>query len=194
MGLAVTFKQAEPLNPNLLFAGQYMDDESGLAYNRFRYYDPQSGCYLKSDPIGLLGGETPYAYVHNPMESIDPFGLTSYTPPNKKSSYFATSRKEALNKAKRDAGIPKTQHPYKVEKVNLKDGYGDFVRKSNGEKVTARQYYYKNNQGHDIVIQEHSLGHAKAAVGKGKEPHFNVRPIDNLDTGHYPGTYGHYNF
>ena len=187
-------KQAEPLNPNLLFAGQYMDDESGLAYNRFRYYDPQSGCYLKSDPIGLLGGETPYAYVHNPMGSIDPFGLTSYTPPNKKSSYFATSRKEALNKAKRDAGIPKTQHPYKVEKVNLKDGYGDFVRKSNGEKVTARQYYYKNNQGHDIVIQEHSLGHAKAAVGKGKEPHFNVRPIDNLDTGHYPGTYGHYNF
>ena len=42
-------------------------DESGLAYNRFRYYDPQSGCYLKSDPIGLLGGEMPYAYVHNPM-------------------------------------------------------------------------------------------------------------------------------
>ena len=187
-------KQAEPLNPNLLFAGQYFDQESGLAYNRFRYYDPQSGCYLKSDPIGLAGGETPYSYVHNPMESIDPFGLTSYTPPGKKSSYFATSRKEALQKAKRDAGIPKAQHPYKVEKVSLKDGYGDFVRKSNGEKVTARQYYYKNNKGNDIIIQEHSMGHAKAAVGKGKEAHFNVRPIDNLDTGYYPGTYGHYNF
>ena len=68
-------KQAEPLNPNLLFAGQYFDQESGLAYNRFRYYDPQSGCYLKSDPIGLAGGETPYAYVHNPMGWVDPFGL-----------------------------------------------------------------------------------------------------------------------
>ncbi|WP_314187293.1 RHS repeat-associated core domain-containing protein [Aggregatibacter kilianii] len=68
-------KQAEPLNPNLLFAGQYTDDESGLAYNRFRYYDPQSGNYLASDPIGLLGGETPYAYVHNPMGWVDPFGL-----------------------------------------------------------------------------------------------------------------------
>ena len=68
-------KQAEPLNPNLLFAGQYFDQESGLAYNRFRYYNPQSGCYLKSDPIGLAGGETPYAYVHNPMGWVDPFGL-----------------------------------------------------------------------------------------------------------------------
>ena len=68
-------KQAEPLNPNLLFAGQYFDQESGLAYNRFRYYDPQSGNYLASDPIGLNGGETPYAYVHNPMGWVDPFGL-----------------------------------------------------------------------------------------------------------------------
>ncbi|MBN6065371.1 hypothetical protein HYE66_02710, partial [Aggregatibacter actinomycetemcomitans] len=73
-------KQAEPLNPNLLFAGQYVDDESGLAYNRFRYYDPQSGNYLASDPIGLNGGETPYAYVHNPMEFVDPFGLSKCTP------------------------------------------------------------------------------------------------------------------
>ena len=70
-------KQAEPLNPNLLFAGQYFDQESGLAYNRFRYYDPQSGNYLASDPIGLNGGETPYAYVHNPMGWVDPFGLNS---------------------------------------------------------------------------------------------------------------------
>ncbi|WP_109077890.1 RHS repeat-associated core domain-containing protein [Aggregatibacter kilianii] len=68
-------KQAEPLNPNLLFAGQYTDDESGLAYNRFRYYDPQSGNYLASDPIGLEGGETPYSYVDNPMDWLDPFRL-----------------------------------------------------------------------------------------------------------------------
>ena len=68
-------RQAELLNPNLLFAGQYTGDESGLAYNRFPYYDPQSGNYLSSDPIGLNGGETPYAYVHNPMGWVDPFGL-----------------------------------------------------------------------------------------------------------------------
>ena len=190
-------KQAEPLNPNLLFAGQYVDDESELAYNRFRYYDPQSGNYLASDPIGLNGGETPYAYVHNPMESIDPFGLTSYTPPNKKSSYFATSRKEALNKAKRDAGIPKTQHPSKVTKEDLLD-YDQFGNQvpviENGKVVQTRNYHYTNNNGDHIVIQEHSRGHTKAVPGAGKEPHFNVRPITNTNTGSYPGAYGHYNF
>ncbi|MFZ7284083.1 RHS repeat domain-containing protein [Avibacterium avium] len=61
----------------LLFTGQYFDEESGLAYNRFRYYDPETSNYLSSDPIGLLGGETPYSYVHNVLDFLDPFGLAS---------------------------------------------------------------------------------------------------------------------
>ncbi|SMB87932.1 RHS repeat-associated core domain-containing protein [Pasteurella testudinis DSM 23072] len=69
------YQPSEPLNPNLLFAGQYYDEESGLAYNRFRYYDPETANYLSSDPIGLNGGETPYSYVHNPWDWLDPFGL-----------------------------------------------------------------------------------------------------------------------
>ncbi|MFZ7109469.1 RHS repeat-associated core domain-containing protein [Avibacterium avium] len=63
------------LDPNLLFAGQYYDSESGLAYNRFRYYDPESGNYICSDPIGLEGGSTPYFYVQNPLDWVDLFGL-----------------------------------------------------------------------------------------------------------------------
>ena len=45
------------LDPGLKFAGQQLDEESGLFYNRHRYYSPESGCYLTPDPIGLLGGE-----------------------------------------------------------------------------------------------------------------------------------------
>ncbi|MGX2951544.1 RHS repeat domain-containing protein [Ursidibacter sp. B-7004-1] len=71
------YKQPSPLDPQLLFAGQYFDEESGLAYNRLRYYDPESGNYISSDPIGLSGGERPFSYVGNPMDFIDPFGLTS---------------------------------------------------------------------------------------------------------------------
>lgn len=57
------------------FQGQYEDPETGLYYNRFRYYDPTTALYLSPDPIGLLGGLQPHAYVHNPTTWIDPYGL-----------------------------------------------------------------------------------------------------------------------
>jgi len=59
----------------LRFQGQLEDEESGLYYNRFRYYDPESGGYASADPIGLAGGLTPYGYVYNPNTWVDPFGL-----------------------------------------------------------------------------------------------------------------------
>ncbi len=59
-----------------LYQGQYYDQETGLAYNRFRYYDPDTGTYISKDPIGLLGNNPNlYAYVHDSNGWIDPFGL-----------------------------------------------------------------------------------------------------------------------
>ncbi|WP_424409886.1 RHS repeat-associated core domain-containing protein [Pasteurella sp. PK-2025] len=71
------YRKTSPLDPQLLFAGQYTDQESGLAYNRFRYYDPESGNYISSDPIGLQGGERPFGYVGNPLDWVDVLGLSS---------------------------------------------------------------------------------------------------------------------
>ncbi|MCA7996147.1 type VI secretion system tip protein VgrG [Burkholderia cepacia] len=62
-------------NP-IRFPGQYYDAESGLHYNRFRYYDPASGRYVSQDPIGFLGGYNKYAYALNvPNQAYDPKGL-----------------------------------------------------------------------------------------------------------------------
>lgn len=61
---------------NLRFPGQYADAESGTNYNIMRDYDPQSGRYMTSDPIGLHGGANPFSYAaQNPLNAIDPLGL-----------------------------------------------------------------------------------------------------------------------
>lgn len=57
------------------YQGQYEDVETGLYYNRFRYYDPNGGVYCSSDPISILGGLNTYAYVHDPNGWVDVFGL-----------------------------------------------------------------------------------------------------------------------
>ncbi|MFO0615283.1 MAG: RHS repeat-associated core domain-containing protein [Polyangiaceae bacterium] len=59
------------------FPGQYEDPETGLFYNRFRYYDPEIGRYISEDPIGLAGGAALFGYATDPAQWIDPWGLTA---------------------------------------------------------------------------------------------------------------------
>ena len=62
-----------------LYQGQYYDEEIGLAYNRFRYYSPDSGTYISQDPIRLAGGLAFYGYVFDCNGWIDPWGLEIIT-------------------------------------------------------------------------------------------------------------------
>jgi RHS repeat-associated protein len=60
--------------------GQQIDEETGLHYNRRRYYDAGTGRFVSRDPIGLLGGLNAYAYVSNPTLWVDPLGLEPLLP------------------------------------------------------------------------------------------------------------------
>ncbi|MEZ1856070.1 RHS repeat-associated core domain-containing protein, partial [Pseudomonas aeruginosa] len=78
---------------NLRFPGQYYDAESGLHYNYFRDYDPETGRYVESDPIGLGGGLNTYGYVEaNPVLRTDSLGLMQdigcITPPRSTAEFW----------------------------------------------------------------------------------------------------------
>jgi len=59
----------------LRFPGHYFDAETGLHYNRFRYYTPELGRYIQSDPVGQFGGINLYAYLRDPLSHVDIDGL-----------------------------------------------------------------------------------------------------------------------
>ena len=68
---------ADELQP-IRFQGQSFDTETGLHYNRFRYFDPDLGMFISRDPIGLLGGFNTFSYAPNPVMWVDPSGLAVY--------------------------------------------------------------------------------------------------------------------
>jgi len=73
---------ADPFAYNLRFPGQVFDGQAGLHQNYYRDYDPATGRYPASDPIGLAGGVNTYAYAdESPMDSADPLGLFPFKLP-----------------------------------------------------------------------------------------------------------------
>ena len=82
-----TVSDGPKVNIPFRFQGQYYDEESGLHYNRFRYYDPEIGRFVSQDPIGLDGGLNIYVYVKNPVQWVDPSGLDSQWVRNWKDRY-----------------------------------------------------------------------------------------------------------
>ncbi|EDW2795282.1 RHS repeat protein [Salmonella enterica] len=92
-GNQLSEENPEYLEQLIRLPGQQYDEESGLHYNRHRYYSPGLGRYITQDPIGLKGGWNLYAYPLNPIKDTDPLGLSA-------ADVALIRRKEQLNRKK----------------------------------------------------------------------------------------------
>jgi len=114
---------AAALDCPIRFQGQWEDGESGLYYNRHRYYDPLTGQYLSPDPIGIAGGTRPNSYVHNPNTYIDPLGLA---PKNFPRGFRDRSQYDKAMQELKEAAV--------------KDGISDAQPGVRGSSVTGRSH------------------------------------------------------
>lgn len=74
------FSQNAGIGTPLRYRGQYYDEETGLCFNRHRYYDADLGRYISPDPLGIVAGLNSYAYAENqPTGFVDPLGLMAFT-------------------------------------------------------------------------------------------------------------------
>ena len=95
------------LDQPLRFQGQYFDAESGLHYNRHRYYQPDVGRYLTPDPSKLAGGLNQYQYTRSPTGWVDPLGL-SECPGGDGCKRTSSGDKDLVDRVTVDQGEPKT--------------------------------------------------------------------------------------
>jgi RHS repeat-associated protein len=100
-------RQHGVMNP-IRFQGQYHDHETGLHYNRHRYYDPRTGRFISKDPVSYAGGWNLFAYAPNPVGWVDPEGLTGKTPASR-----------LADKAQK---LPASKRPNTVAVIVTKDG------------------------------------------------------------------------
>jgi RHS repeat-associated protein len=103
--------------------GQYFDPESGLCYNRWRYYCPEIGAFVSQDPMGLAAGSNVYAFGPSVQGWIDPLGLCKNKP-------------KPITDPSRLLPGPKT----------IKTPYGDAVQSLSKEALDVKQYVDNGGQ------------------------------------------------
>jgi RHS repeat-associated protein len=137
LGLAKT-SDAQVLNlidQPLRFQGQYFDQETGLHYNRFRYYDPVVGRFIHQDPIGLEGGTNNLIFAPNSTAWIDPLGLATYVIIGEGQATIEAYAKEMREKSPCDTFVTIKNDWAKIDKKALESG--DRGEKKWEEKAVA---------------------------------------------------------
>lgn len=162
---------AASITLNLRFPGHYLDPETGLHYNRFRYYSPELGRYLQSDPIGAAGGLNVYSYTPNPLVQVDVLGLNcghargktkgrAEGPPHSKSA----RRGESVLDIADGVGM-KPGHVSKLQDRAVRKGERIIVRGSNSASLVWHSKPYNGKPCKPKPLE------VKAKTAKPKDPH-----------------------
>ena len=118
-----------------LYQGQYYDEEIGLAYNRFRYYSPESGTYISQDPIGLAGNNPNfYGYTFDSNTEVDVWGLDVYILVADSDGYYPDLQ----------YGKSTTQYVYLRKGQIYKIGESKNAKKKDIEKVISQRVEQAN--------------------------------------------------
>jgi RHS repeat-associated protein len=144
----------------LRFQGQYYDSETGLHYNRARYYSPAEGRFIQHDPLRLIAGPNLASYAPNPIQYVDPWGLAPC-------NVTADSRGEAFDLAKDRAGIPRSQEPIRQGRFSDQPPYTRTNVKEYSPGSQGRWYQYERPGQNDAYVVEHP-------VDPNQDPHFHA--------------------
>ncbi|SDC80285.1 RHS repeat-associated core domain-containing protein [Pseudomonas koreensis] len=183
---AITLAGEDYLDQPLRFQGQYFDAESGLHYNRHRYYDSRLGRYLTPDPIKLAGGLNQYRYVPNPTGWVDPLGLNSNCSPPKKPGCEMPG---GVGGAKVDEGEPQLPDLiHGVDPHSLKRTHAIMGKKSTKhvEKIRDQMRAGGYDVSYPIDVAEHQGnfyildGHHRAAAAKQTATPITIKLITNI--------------
>ncbi|CAN7450991.1 RHS repeat-associated core domain-containing protein [Acidovorax sp. LjRoot117] len=169
--------QTASLQQNLRMQGQYLDRETGLHYNTFRYYDADLGAFTTPDPIGLNGGLNLHQYAPNPISWIDPWGW-SYCP---KSDRYRNDRTGRFDKDPRIKTPSSIQDRMTMEAA--KKGAGtkimDNMKNERYKGWEKWEYKVKSADGRDSVV------HYVRNPQSGKTADFKFKARTSDSTGNY---------
>lgn len=125
---------------NLRWPGHYFDPETGLQYNRYRYYDPGLGRYLQSDPIGYEGSPVNlYAYCANPLVEVDVLGLAHPGKTGKNGS-------EGGDNDGIEGTRPPTLRGVSTEQIALAASPGSSRAQVKARKLIAKRFYKQHGK------------------------------------------------
>jgi len=122
------------------FQGQYHDSETGLYYNRFRYYSPDEGMYLSQDPTSIAGGLNLYSYVKDTNIWVDMFGLSGCDTTSKLQAHANAAKAEAQLSPRQQASIKRSMDRAAAATDPKMKAYHEMM----AGKKTAVVYGYSN--------------------------------------------------